>query len=169
MRCVQLATAGRAVLRGQSFQARLDRPGRARIRFQDGTFEPPHAVKVVRERHQQGRSRSTVGFDRLAQHAQAERLMPEGKAYRLQSPGGALTRQWEATRFSTPRVHERRPASSRGMPISLGRLKPRFGLMLHAWEGGSGYSSCFCAARRMPPRTRYIVCSCYSDGPGWEV
>jgi hypothetical protein len=147
--------------------------GRARVRFRDAAREV--AFNVVMEGSdgnvRQPWSPATVGFDKWAEDANAaERFLEHGPRYCLKGPGGTLTRQWEATRFSVLKVGERRPAAERGTPIDPDPKKPQVGVMFHAWEGGTGYPDCFNASRRMPSRgTRYTVYSCYSDGPGWQV
>lgn len=105
---------------------------------------------------------SNYGLDKWAQLANGrERLEPceANEAYCLQGPGDTLTRQWETARWSV---------SGAGSSPEPGR--PQTGIMLHAWEGGSGYPDCRCAFRRYGALgEQFQVYLCYSYDAGWIV
>jgi hypothetical protein len=83
---------------------------------------------------------SEGGLDRWAvvsnEREQLEDCEPN-EAYCLQGPGRTLTRQWEVARWAS---------AGRNSPPPPDR--PQTGVMLHAWEGGSGYPDCRCCFRR---------------------
>jgi hypothetical protein len=91
------------------------------------------------------------GLDLWAARSNArERLEPceADEAYCLQGPGRTLTRQWECARWRDP-------------------ARPQVGIMLHGWEGGTGYPDCRCTYRAAAPGEVYEVRTRYSLGPGW--
>jgi hypothetical protein len=67
----------------------------------------------------------------------------------LQGPGKTLTRQWESTRWTDP-------------------ARPQVGVLLHGWEGGTGYPDCRCTYRAALPGDVYEVRTRYSLGSGWS-
>ena len=105
---------------------------------------------------------SAFGLDRWAQLSNGrKRLEPcnEQQRYCLQGPDATLTRQWETARWAS---------GGAGTKPQPGR--PQTGIMLHAWEGGSGYPDCRCAFRRFGRRGEtFGVYLCYSYGEGWAV
>jgi hypothetical protein len=72
----------------------------------------------------------------------------DSEAYCLQGPGRTLTRQWECARWRDP-------------------ARPQVGVMLHGWEGGSGYPDCRCTYRAAVPGELYEIRTRYSLGAGW--
>ena len=105
---------------------------------------------------------SDFGLDRWAQLSNArEQLEPCGdhQAYCRQGPDGTLSRKWETARWASGSV---------GTESEPGR--PQTGIMLHAWEGGSGYPDCRCCFRRFGPEGEaFRVYLCYSYGDGWVI
>jgi hypothetical protein len=105
---------------------------------------------------------SAFGFDQWAQLANGrEQLEPCGdhQAYCRQGEGSTLTRQWETARWASGKA---------GSDPEPGR--PQTGIMLHAWEGGSGYPDCRCCFRRFGPEGEsFVVYLCYSYGGGWML
>jgi hypothetical protein len=105
---------------------------------------------------------SAFGLDRWAQLSNdREPLEPCGdhQAYCRQGPGSTLTRQWETARWA---------AGGPGSEPQPGR--PHTGVMLHAWEGGSGYPDCRCCFRRFGPKGEaFRAYLCYSYGEGWKL
>lgn len=101
---------------------------------------------------------STEGLDRWAVAANGrEQLEPcePDEAYCLQGPGRTLTRQWELARWASAGRNSPPPPA-----------KPQTGVMLHAWEGGSGYPDCRCCFRRFGPAGEtYRAFLAYSLGP----
>jgi hypothetical protein len=75
-------------------------------------------------------------------------LCEADEAYCLQGLGRTLTRQWECARWTDG-------------------ARPQVGVMLHGWEGGSGYPDCRCTYRAGVPGEAYEVRTRYSLGPGW--
>ncbi|HEU0303509.1 MAG TPA: hypothetical protein VFR32_02905 [Gaiellaceae bacterium] len=139
---------------------------RARLRFDDPE-RGNHYFNIVAEGLGPGEVRedwegSAFGLDHWAQLANArEMLEPVGERQRycLQGPDATLTRQWETARWA---------ADAAGTEPQPGR--PQTGIMLHAWEGGSGYPDCRCCYRRFGPRGEsFGVYLCFSYGDGWVV
>jgi hypothetical protein len=125
----------------------LGQDGRARCRFTDPTL-PGLGLEVLAAALADGDVRepwegSQWGLDRWAVLANdREQLEPcePNEAYCLQGPGTTLTRQWEVARWA-----------SKGRNSPPPPEKPQTGVMLHAWEGGSGYPDCRCCFRRFGP------------------
>jgi hypothetical protein len=139
---------------------------RARVRFDDPD-RGNHYFNIVAEAlgpedEPEDWEGSAFGLDRWAQLSNArEQLEPcnEHQRYCLQGPDATLTRQWETARWA---------AGAAGTEPQPGR--PQTGIMLHAWEGGSGYPDCRCAFRRFGPRGEtFRIYLCYSYGDGWMV
>ena len=122
----------------------LGQDARARCRFADPAL-PAVALEVTAEALAPDGTHgawegSPWGLDRWAVLSnERERLEPcqPDEAYCLQGPGQTLTRQWEIARWAS---------AGRGSPPPPDR--PQTGVMLHAWEGGSGYPDCRCCFRR---------------------
>jgi hypothetical protein len=119
---------------------------RARLRFLDPKRpDLPFEVGAEALADDGGRTPwdgAKCGFDRWAVLSnKRERLEPceHDEDYCLQGPpkGTTLTRQWEVARWA-----------SRGRNSKPPEDKPQVGVMLHAWEGGSGYPDCRCCYRR---------------------
>jgi hypothetical protein len=98
---------------------------------------------------------SDYGMDKWAQRSNARTVFEDtGGAYCLQgavdSNGNrTLTRQWEITRRGS---------------------EPMTDLMLHAWEGGTGYPDCLKASRAFGPSgEKYTTYICYSYGEGYVL
>lgn len=125
----------------------LPQDRRARCRFADPT-RPGYEIEVLAEALGPDDARAPwegapFGFDRWATLSNArEQLEPcePNEAYCLQGPGRTLTRQWEVARWA-----------SAGRNTPPPPAKPQTGVMLHAWEGGSGYPDCRCCFRRFGP------------------
>jgi hypothetical protein len=140
--------------------------GRVRARFDDP--ERGHLyLNVVAEALRANNERepwegSEHGLDAWAVLSNGrEALEPcEGdEAYCLQGPSSTLTRQWETARWAS---------AGAGSPPEPGR--PQTGIMLHGWEGGSGYPDCRCAFRRFgPPGEVFRSWLCLSYDAGWVV
>jgi hypothetical protein len=137
---------------------------RARCRFTDPLL--PHLpLEVFAEALGPGDARETWegsqwGLDRWAVMANGrEQLEPcePDEAYCLQGPGRTLTRQWEVARWASAGRNTPPPPE-----------KPQTGVMLHAWEGGSGYPDCRCCYRRFGPAGEaFRVFLCFTLGsPG---
>jgi hypothetical protein len=122
---------------------------RAALRFGDPK-QPSLPFRILAEALADGGGRAhwdgaSYGFDCWAVLSnQRERLEPcrHDEDYCLQGPpnGTTLTRQWEVARWASRGRNSRPPAG-----------KPQVGVMLHAWEGGSGYPDCRCCYRRFGP------------------
>lgn len=136
--------------------------GRCRLRFQAPT-DGNQYLNVVAE-GLSGATRQTwegsaAGLDRWAQDANAQTpLEPTGPAYCKQGPGSTLSRKWEATRWAS---------AGAGSPPMNGR--PHVGVMLHAWEGGSGYPDCRNCYVPVVPGNTYQAFMCFSFDTGWVV
>ena len=135
---------------------------RARCRFTDPE-RPGLPFEVFAESFGDGDARepwegSQFGLDRWAVLANGrEQLEPcePDEAYCLQGPGRTLTRQWEVARWASAGRNSPPPPT-----------KPQTGVMLHAWEGGSGYPDCRCCFRRFgPPGETFRAFLCFSLGP----
>ncbi len=72
--------------------------------------------------------------------------------------GSTLSRKWEATRWAS---------AGAGSPPMNGR--PHVGVMLHAWEGGSGYPDCRNCYVPVVPGNTYQAFMCFSFDTGWVV
>jgi hypothetical protein len=122
----------------------LGHDGRARCRFADPNL-PELGIDVLAEALAPTGARepwegSQWGLDRWAVVSnEREHLEPcePDEAYCLQGPRRTLTRQWEVARWAS---------AGRNTPPPPDR--PQTGVMLHAWEGGSGYADCRCCFRR---------------------
>jgi hypothetical protein len=122
---------------------------RGRLRFVD-PVRPDVPFEIVAEALADDGGRvqwdgANCGFDRWATLSnKRERLEPceHDEEYCLQGPpnGTTLTRQWEIARWASRGRNSKPPAD-----------KPQVGVMLHAWEGGSGYPDCRCCYRRFGP------------------
>jgi hypothetical protein len=140
--------------------------GRTRVRFDDPDSGHQYFNVVAQALGPDGVGEdwegSAFGFDRWAQLSNdREPLEPCGdhQAYCRQGPEGTLTRQWETARWASG-VAGTKPQPSR----------PQTGIMLHSWEGGSGYPDCRCCFRRFGPEGEsFEVYLCYSYGDGWKL
>ena len=105
---------------------------------------------------------SGFGLDRWAQLSNGREQLEacgDRQAYCRQGPEATLTRQWETARWAS---------GAAGTKPERGR--PQTGIMLHAWEGGSGYPDCRCCYRRFGPKGEaFRIYLCYSYGDGWVV
>lgn len=139
----------------------FDRRCRARLRA-EGT--PRYFNVIARALRSDGSHEdwepSQHGLDGWAQAANwLSPLVPGCDAYCLQGPGGTLTRQWETARWA-----------SDGPDSTPMAGRPHTGLMLHAWEGGSGYPDCLCCFRPFPPEGWSCrAWLCFSYDAGWAV
>jgi hypothetical protein len=140
--------------------------GRARVRFDDPDHGHHYFNIVAEALRPDGKGEdwegSAFGLDRWAQVSNdREQLEPCGdhQAYCRQGPEGTLTRQWETARWASGQAGTRpRPG------------RPQTGIMLHAWEGGSGYRDCRCCFRRFGPEGEtFDAYLCYSSGDGWKL
>ena len=131
-------------------QIHFDR--RARLRFSDGAraFDVVGRASQTPEYRPDGRPSdygaradwegASFGFDRWASRANGrdELARQPCQPYCKQGGGGeaGLSRKWELAKF--------------------GR-EPYIGLMLHAWEGGSGLPDCLCCAKAFAPREAHTA------------
>lgn len=130
---------------------------RARLRFSDGSGEVAivgraSATPTYREDERVSDygaradwEGAAFGFDRWASLANGRDELAPSPCGRYCKQGGGgepgLTRQWELAKFGG---------------------EPHLGLMLHAWEGGSGLPDCLCCAKAFAPReahTAYVSLS----------
>jgi hypothetical protein len=140
--------------------------GRTRVRFDDPERGHHYFNIVAQALGADGVGEdwegSEHGFDSWAQVAnEREQLEPCGdhQAYCRQGPNGTLTRQWETARWASGKA---------GSEPEPGR--PQTGVMLHAWEGGSGYPDCRCCFRRFGPEGESFAASlCFSYRDGWVL
>lgn len=135
---------------------------RGRLRFSDGrvTFNIVGRASETPTYGSDGRPveygvRATwegaaFGFDRWASLANVrEEFAPAPCApYCKQGGGGepGLSRKWELAKFGN---------------------EPHIGVMLHAWEGGSGLPDCLCCAKAFVPGERHTAFVCLSAGAGF--
>lgn len=136
--------------------------GRCRLRFE---ADPGNwFLNVVAEALDANGTRHTwegasVGLDAWAVDANGRTpLEATGAAYCRQGPGGTLTRKWEATRWAS---------DGRDSPPMAGR--PHVGVMLHAWEGGSGYPDCRTCFVPVEPGESWRTFLGFSYDSGWVV
>jgi hypothetical protein len=139
---------------------------RVRVRFDDPD-RGNHYFNIVAEAlgpddQREDWEGSAFGLDRWAQLSNAREQLEscgDHQAYCRQGPDSTLTRQWETARWSSGKA---------GTEPEAGR--PQTGVMLHAWEGGSGYPDCRCCFRRFGPRGEaFSTYLCYSYGDGWML
>ena len=140
--------------------------GRARVLFDD-PVHGHHSFNIVAEAlgtdgEREDWEGSAFGLDRWAQLSNEREQLEEcgeRQAYCRQGPGSTLTRQWETARWAS---------GAAGTEPERGR--PQTGIMLHAWEGGSGYPDCRCCFRRFGPKGEaFRMYLCYSYGDGWAL
>ena len=140
----------------------LPQDRRARCRFDD-PVRPHLTLEVLGQALGDDGTRmpwegAAAGLDRWAQLSnERERLEPcqPDEAYCLQGPRKTLTRQWEVARWASTGAGSPPPPS-----------RPQTGVMLHAWEGGSGYPDCRCCFRAFGPEGEAFRASlAYTLGP----